>query len=301
MNFVHEESRSMELSQLKYFQTVAQLEHMTKAAEELHVAQPALSKTIARLEQDIGVPLFDRYKQKIRLNPYGKIFLKQVEMALAILDEGKRQVVDQAGLEHGRIFLATTNHKCDAELIGSFLSAHPEVNLRLTQTTSQEENIKLLQEGELDYCITSFSIDHPEMESIDFMTEEIFLAVPPNHRLSNRNSILLNEVADEPFIGLHKKNSFRELTDHYCKLAGFTPKITCEVDNSIVVIDFVKAGMGIALLTEGAKKKVPSLICIPIDKPVCQRTFRLAWWKNHYLSKAAHTFRDYLIQYYLDV
>jgi DNA-binding transcriptional LysR family regulator len=290
----------MELLQLKYFQTVARLEHMTKAAEELHVAQPALSKTISRLEQDLGVPLFDRYKKKIRLNPYGKLFLKQVDTALTILDEGRRQVVDQAGLEQGRIFLATTNHKCDAKLISSFLSIYPEVNLRLTQTTSHERKIELLQGGELDFCITSLPIDHPEIESIDFLTEEIFLVIPSNHHLSSRSSILLHEVAEESFIGLHKKHSFRELTDRYCKSAGFKPKITCEVDNYTVVSDFVKAGMGIALLTEGAKKKESSLIYLPIDKPICQRTFQLLWWKNHYLSKAAHTFRDFLIQYYAD-
>src|SRR3954454_11868431 len=109
----------MELLQLKYFQTVARIEHMTKAAEELHIAQPALSKTIARLESDLGVPLFDRHKRQITLNAFGRIFLEQVEIELTALEEGKRRVTEEAGLERGRVFLATTNHKCDAELVGS--------------------------------------------------------------------------------------------------------------------------------------------------------------------------------------
>lgn len=290
----------MELLQLKYFQTVARLEHMTKAAEELHIAQPALSKTIARLEQDIGVPLFDRHKQKIRLNSYGRLFLQQVEPALTMLEEGRRQVADQAGLEQGRIVLATTNHKCDAEFISSFLSAYPKVNLRLTQTTSHEEKIELLLDGELDFCITSLPIEHEEIESIEFLREEIFLAVPSGHPLSNRTRICLSELAGEPFIGLDRKHSYRVLTDQLCKSAGFEPTISCEVDDTTVMSAFVKAGMGVALLTEPAKLKEPSLVLLPIEQPVCQRAFLLAWSRHHYLSKAAHTFRDFLIRYYAD-
>ncbi|MEC0177591.1 LysR family transcriptional regulator [Paenibacillus favisporus] len=290
----------MELLQLKYFQTVARLEHMTKAAEELHIAQPALSKTIARLEQDIGVPLFDRHKQKIRLNSYGKLFLQQVEPALTMLEEGRRQVADQAGLEQGRIVLATTNHKCDAEFISSFLSAYPKVNLRLTQTTSHDEKIELLLDGELDFCITSLPIEHEEIESIEFLREEIFLVVPSGHPLSNRTSICLSELAGEPFIGLDRKHSYRVLTDQLCKSAGFEPTISCEVDDTTVMSAFVKAGMGVALLTEPAKLKEPSLVLLPIEQPVCQRAFLLAWSRHHYLSKAAHTFRDFLIRYYAD-
>jgi DNA-binding transcriptional LysR family regulator len=93
----------LELLQFNYFQTVARLEHMTKAAEELHIAQPALSKTISRLESDLGVPLFDRHKRNIMLNAFGRIFLEQVEIALNALEEGKRRVVEEAGLEKGRV------------------------------------------------------------------------------------------------------------------------------------------------------------------------------------------------------
>lgn len=89
----------MELLQLKYFQTVARLEHMTKAAEELHIAQPSLSKTIARLEKDLGVPLFDRQGRQITLNPFGKVFLKRVERIFHELSEGEREIKDLANLQ----------------------------------------------------------------------------------------------------------------------------------------------------------------------------------------------------------
>lgn len=210
----------MELLQLKYFQTVARLEHMTKAAEELHIAQPALSKTISRLEQDVGVPLFDRQNRQIRLNQFGKIFLEHVESALLSLEEGKRQVLEQAGLERGRLFLATTNHKCDAEVIDSFLSMYPNINLRLTQIPTEEEKLDLLLNGKADFCITSLPVEHEEVDSMPFLTEEIFLAVPPGHRFADRQSIDLIEAAAEPFISLKEGNSFRELTNGFCREAG---------------------------------------------------------------------------------
>lgn len=290
----------MELLQLKYFQTVARLEHMTKAAEELHIAQPALSKTISRLEQDVGVPLFDRQNRQIRLNQFGKIFLEHVESALLSLEEGKRQVLEQAGLERGRLFLATTNHKCDAEVIGSFLSMYPNINLRLTQIPTEEEKLDLLLNGEADFCITSLPVEHEEVDSMPFLTEEIFLAVPPGHRLADRQSIDLIEAAAEPFISLKEGNSFRELTNGYCREAGFEPATICAVDEFAVISNFVQNGMGVGFLTETAKEKDPSLTLVPIRQPYCRRSFRLIWLNKRYLSQAAQTFRDFLLQYYRD-
>ncbi len=175
----------MELLQLKYFQTVARLEHMTKAAEELHIAQLSpqqndLTFGTGRRRASFRPP----EPKQIRLNQFGKIFLEHVESALLSLEEGKRQVLEQAGLERGRLFLATTNHKCDAEVIGSFLSMYPNINLRLTQIPTEEEKLDLLLNGEADFCITSLPVEHEEVDSMPFLTEEIFLAVPPGHRFA---------------------------------------------------------------------------------------------------------------------
>src|SRR5256886_1659607 len=96
----------MDLLQLHYFRTVARLEHMTRAAEELLIAQPALSQTIARLEDDLGVPLFDRLGRRIRLNLFGRAFLGRVERIFAELDQGQRELADLAGGEQGQVDLA---------------------------------------------------------------------------------------------------------------------------------------------------------------------------------------------------
>lgn len=290
----------IELLQLQYFRKVAHLEHMTKAAQELRIAQPALSKTIARLEEDLGVPLFDRKGRQIRLNTFGEAFLKKVEAALTLLEDGRREVIDLAGMERGRVFLATTTHKCFTDVIGSFLAQHPDVQLRITQA-STEEKVQQLFTGEIDLCITFPPIERQGIAGISFLTEEIVLAVPPGHRLANRTSIALTEVANEPFICIKEGNPFRAMTDEFCRQAGFAPHIVCEVDEHSAVSHFIRTGIGIAFFPESIGDKITSFPTIRIDQPVCQRTYQISWLRDRYLSKAAQTFREYVVSYFTEL
>lgn len=246
---------SMELLQLHYFLKVAKLEHMTKAAQELRIAQPALSKTIARLEEDLGVPLFDRKGRNIRLNSFGKVYMKKVEMALMLLEEGRREIEDLAEMERGRVSLATTTHKCFSDVIGSFISLHPDVKLQITQA-SEKEKVQQLRNGEIDFCITFPPIEQVGIEGLSFLTEKILLAVPHTHRFANRSSIDLSEVADDPFICIKQGNPFRQMTDKFCQKAGFTPNIICEVDEHSAVGHFIRMGIGIAFMPETLIEKI---------------------------------------------
>ncbi|MED4753746.1 LysR family transcriptional regulator [Brevibacillus choshinensis] len=286
----------MELLQLQYFCKVAKLEHMTKAAKELHIAQPALSKTISRLEEHVGVPLFDRNGRQIQLNAFGKAFLKKVEAALNLLEEGQRELIDLAGMERGRVMVATTTHKCFSEMIGSFMSLHPDVQMRITQASSEEKE-QQLQKGEIDFCITFPPLEQDGIDGVNILTEEIMLAVPPTHHFASRDSIDLAEVAHEPFICIKEGNPFRAMTDAFCQQAGFAPNIVCEVDEHSAISHFLHAGIGIAFLPETLGDKVNSFRLIRLERPFCQRTYQLAWRKDRYLSVASHTFRDYVISY----
>lgn len=287
---------AVELLQLHYFRRVAELEHMTKAANELHIAQPALSKTISRLEEDLGVPLFDRTGRQIRLNVFGKAFLKKVEAALQALEDGRKEIEDLAGLERGRVFVATTTHKCFSDAIGEFITRHPDARLHISQAP-EPEKIEKLSKGELDLCITFPPITHPDIEGISFLTEEILLAVPRTHPFAGRSSVILKEAVNEPFICLKSENPFRAMTDEFCREAGFEPNIICEVDEHSAVAHFLRTGIGIAFLPETLLEKInPSFHVLHIEQPVCRRTYQIAWLKNRYLSGAAREFRDFIVQ-----
>jgi len=286
----------MELLQLRYFRTVARLEHMTKAAQELRIAQPALSKTISRLEEDIGVPLFDRYGGRIRLNAFGKTFLHKVEKALALLEEGRKEVSELAGLEQGSIHLATSTLDRLSDALGEFLALYPEVNFRITQA-SMEEITNLVEGGEVDLIFTPLPIDRPDICAVSVHKEDVYLAVPQGHRFAGRTGIRLSELAEDPFIGYKEGFPFQQMNDLLLQEAGITPNFVCRVDEPAAIASLVQAGLGVALVgnCRGPNSRMNLL---HIEFPVCQRNFQIVWYEKRYLSLAARKFRDFLIGHF---
>ncbi|MFF2178701.1 LysR family transcriptional regulator [Lysinibacillus sp. NPDC058147] len=292
----------MEFLQLKYFQTVARLEHMTKAAKQLQIAQPSLSKTISRLEEDLGVELFDREHRKISLNAAGKIFLNRVDRAFAELNEGQRELNQFIDQDQRSITLAVTIPRVLPALLGSFLSKYPDVRFQqfLKSISSMK---KMLMEGEVDYCISSIPIEGEDIRWEPLITEEIFLIVPPNHRLAGRESVRLEEVKDEAFISMNTGYGFRNLTDQFCREAGFVQNIAFEGDEPTVISDLVRQGLGVAFVSE--LSWVPKSGEFPhklrIVEPACQRTIGLAWSEKRYFTPIAKQFRQFVVEYFLTI
>ena len=290
----------MDLLQLKYFQTVAQLEHMTRAAAKLYIAQPSLSQSIAKLEDELGVPLFDRQGRRIHLNQFGRTFLKRVERAFLELDEGKREVADLAGLEQGAVTLAVASAQLLPELLSGFLARYPHVRFRLFQQHALETVVQQLERGEIDLCISSPPIERPSIAWVPLMTEEIFLLVPAGHPLAERGSIRLLEAAHEPFISLKPGHGMRNMMDEICKQAGFVPNVAFEGDESATVRGLVSAGLGVTFVTALAWKNIVEqpVVRLRIEEPLCQRTIGLAWLEDRYLSVAARHFQEFVIEYF---
>jgi DNA-binding transcriptional LysR family regulator len=283
----------MEFLQLHYFRTVARTEHMTKAAEELRIAQPSLSKTIARLEADLGVPLFDRQGRQLRLNAFGKAFLKRVDRAFMELNEGRRELRDLAGLQRGMITIAVSIPRILPELLQAFLKEYPNVLFRqLYESTSSIK--RLLENGEIDFGISSVPIAGPGLEWKPLVTEEVFLIVPLGHPLARRESIALSEVKDEPFISMSAGFGFRDLTDAFCREAGFTPNIAFEGDEPYSIGRLVEQGLGVAFIPALSTnwESRPAVKRLRIEQPACRRTIGMGWSKRRYLSLAARRFRE---------
>jgi len=290
----------MELLQLHYFRTVARLEHMTRAAQELRIAQPALSKTIARLEEDIGVPLFDRQGRQIKLNMFGRAFLEKAETALNALEEGKRQVTDMAGMAQGSIYLATPTMNRLSGPVGAFLAKHPDIQFHLSQTTA-DEIASLLESGQIDFSFSALPINRVGISEMPILNEEVFLAVPSNHRFAGRSSIVLQEVANDPFIGYKQEHVYRQRDDDIFTRAGITPNYVCDVNEPSAKISLIRAGLGIAFVgacNKSDEASLEPLSLLRIDSPVCKSSFQLAWHEKHYLSQAALAFRDFIVAYY---
>lgn len=287
----------MELLQLKYFLTVAKLEHMTKAAAELHIAQPALSRTIQRLEEDLGVPLFERKARQIRLNSFGKAFAEKAKAALHLLDEGRREIEDMSGLQKGRIHLAIMNMEQMREPLQIFLNKYPDVHFQLFQL-SMDDFQKVEGNHEVDFYLTSLPIHHNHFQELPLIHEKLYLAVPHGHRYAYRRQICLSEVADESFVGYKESSPLRKMNDALCYQAGFHPKMVCETDDPASIANLVRSGLGIAIVGGCKSAEDLNLVKLPIENTSGERLFRIAWRKSRYLSKAAITFRDFIVQYF---
>lgn len=295
----------MDLQQLKYFQTIARLQNMSRAAEELYVAQPSLSRAIARLEEELGAPLFDRLGRQIRLNQLGRVFLHRVEQAFTELEAGKREVADMAGLEQGLVGLAvlyTVGAQLLPEILGAFRNDYPSIRFLLFQNAAHTM-ISQLRKGEIDLCISSPKPEQSDIGWAPLRTEEIFLAVSPDHRLAGHNSIYLSEVARDPFISLKREYGLREMTDHFCRQAGFESRITFEGDEIVMVRGLVAAGLGVAFIPALALRNAsePTVSCLHISDFPCQRTIGLAWLQERYLTASVQLFRQFVIAYFANL
>jgi DNA-binding transcriptional LysR family regulator len=287
----------VDLLQLRYFQTVARYEHISRAAEELHVAQPALSRTIARLEADLGTALFDRQGRRIRLNQYGAMFLRHVDRALSELDDGRRALQDALDTGLGRVSVACETLLTITPVLGSFRAAWPRAEVRLFQSTAQEMS-RQLRAGEVDFCVASQPLTGTGFESVELAREEVLLAVPRGHWLDGRESVTIPEIADEPFVTTRTGHWQRALLDRLFAAEGLTPHLSCEGDEPAASQVLISVGLGIGLIPTmsreaGTGTRVP-VAWVHVDAPGCHRVLTLVHNRDAYLSEAALKFREFI-------
>ncbi|MFF8785767.1 LysR family transcriptional regulator [Streptomyces sp. NPDC015125] len=289
----------MDLLSLRYFREVARREHVSRAAEELRVAQPSVSRTIARLETELGVPLFDRRGRTIRLNRYGAAFLARVERALDELDDARREMADAAGLDDGSVAVAAETLLPLTELLAGFRAAHPGVTLRCLQSTPDMMRDQL-RAREVDFCVASQPLSGPGLGSVRLLREEVLLVVPAGHPLAARERVTVAEVAEEPFITTGAGHWQRALLERLFGGIGRRPVISCEGDEPGATHFLVAAGLGIGLIPALARAELPQvpLAWLHLDTPDCVRTLSLVRREDSYLSTAATRFRDLAVAHF---
>ncbi|WP_027416751.1 LysR family transcriptional regulator [Aneurinibacillus terranovensis] len=290
----------MEWQQLEYFQTVARLQHMTHAAESLSISQPALSRSIARLESELGVPLFERQGRSIVLNRYGRLFLKRVNRIVKELQEGKQEIRDLLDPEYGEVslgFLHTLGTHLIPDLIGAFRTHYPKVSFQLNQNKSLSL-LEQLEAGEIDLCLVTPLETRLQIKWAKLWSEEVFIIVPAGHPIAGCESILLEELADEPFIFLKKGYGFRKITDRLCEEAGINPRVTFEGEEVHTIAGLVAAGLGIAFIPDIKELNWSKISRIRVEWPKCERVIGMAWVEGRYLSPAAKQFRQFVVDYF---
>lgn len=229
----------MELLQLRYFLAVAESEHMTNTAKRLHIAQPALTQSIHRLEQELGVSLFERAGRGIRLSPAGAYVRDRVKPAMETLENVARDVqLFQQG-EQGVVRIGV--HAASGVAIDG-IAAYSELNPHVSFEITQDE-----RERHRDVIVTTItprgsSTVENAVEKTPF-SERIGIAVPASSALGD--TVSLADFANERFIALAGSRRFREVCDTFCARRAFTPHIAFESDNPLVVKKMIGLGLGV--------------------------------------------------------
>lgn len=288
----------MELAQLKYFQVMANIRHFTRAARMLDVTQPALSRSMAKLEKDLGVPLFKRSEGEIELTPEGERLLRRVDRILREVDSA-REEASNAHAEVSKEFRLSFIHSLGSyalpHILQDFRALYPDIRIQLNQQDSAALALQVAA-GETDLCLCS-TIPTTEYSAWVYLwSEELFVTVPLGHRFAEREKINLHELEDEPLVAMKSSYSLRILVDQFFDLAGIHPEITFEGDDVSTISGLVAAGLGVSLLPKLAGVEHPELRYIPVSFPICKRAVGIAWNTQRQLPPAAICFQQFLIR-----
>lgn len=283
----------MELLQLKYFLAVAESEHMTNTAKQLHIAQPALTQSIHRLEQELGVSLFERAGRGIRLSPAGTYVRDRVKPAMETLEDVARDVqLFQQG-EQGVVRVGV--HAASGVAIDG-IAAYSELNPHVSFDVTQDE-----RERHRDVIVTTItprgsSTVENAVEKTPF-SERIGIVVPASSALGDTAS--LADFANERFIALAGSRRFREVCDTFCARRAFTPHIAFESDNPLVVKKMIGLGLGVGFWPDHSWGDLDPKSCrlVHLQEPEFTRDVIVAKTSRCTPDSEAQRFYDFLLDY----
>lgn len=292
----------MELRQIQYFIEVAKREHMTEAAMELHVAQSAVSRQIFNLESELGVDLFIREGRNVRLTPIGKSFLEQMQQAMNVIENARREVEEYLDPRKGTIRIGFPSSLANYTLptvISAFRERYPEVKFKLNQG-SYHYLIDSVIKGDIDMALLGPVPKREKIKGEILFTEDIVALLPNNHPLAGEKVIKLNQLQEDSFVLFPKGFVLRELTVEACQQVSFQPKVSFEGEDMDAIKGLVSAGLGVTLIPESTL--IDSLprptVKIPLIDPKVTRTVGVIIPKDRQLLPTERVFYDFLKEFF---
>lgn len=269
----------MELRQLEYFVAVAEEANFTRAAERAHVAQPAVSAQIARLERELGQPLLDRARRQVQLTAAGAAVLPHARAALAAVADARVAVEELTGLVRGSVVIGTvTAHGVDMPgLLAAFHAAHPGVEITLT-TADSDRLIDGVRAGHFDVVVASVGAGEvPDGLAVEVTTDEaIEAAVGAGDVWRDRASVPVAALADRPLIALPRGTGVRRRLDDAFAAQGLTPRIAFEASTPQELAALAARGLGVAIVPQSVSRNRSDLHAVAIT-PELRGRLVLAW------------------------
>ncbi len=295
----------MELRHLRYFLAVARHRNFSRAAKELHLAQPPLSQQIQQLERELKVVLFDRSGRRIELTQAGEVLFQHSLHLFARIDDMLTEVREVAEGYEGKVTLGT-NPSSAGFLVPSFIEHMskrlPEIELSIREASSSSI-VDLAIQRHIDLGLARLPLLNDDartmlIDSQALYQEHALVVVASDHPLSQRKDALrIAELRGEPFL-FRDRNAFYHRVMNACQQADFIPRVICEGADTATLLRFVTTGIGIAIVPEYGLKLMPHLSSRLVGIPLHQEqeslttTMSLVWSRGRYRSHTVRLLED---------
>ena len=289
----------MELDQLRYFLAVASRRSFTRAAEDLALSQPALSRSIAKLEAELGQPVFDRDARAVTLTAAGELLEARARQILSLVEETIGEMRDDG--ESGRVrvgAIPTIAPYFLPDVLHRFAKDHPKATLVVHESTT-DSLVKSCAQGEVDLAILALPIAADHLRTEELFEEELFLVLPPHHPLLKRERIRASDIEPYPFVLLDEAHCLSDDIASYCRKRSVQPVAVERTSQLAMVQELVSLSHGISMIPAMARqvdhgsRRVYRSMAAP--KPT--RRLAVAWNPKRFQSRLVQGFREFLARY----
>jgi DNA-binding transcriptional LysR family regulator len=291
----------MELRHLRYFQAVAEELSFSRAAQRLHVAQPALSRAIKQLEQSLGADVLERTRHHVRLTPAGAVLLREIALLLQQVEESMRRVRRTAAGEEGELrlgYIGPPTQPFLGRLLREYRKRYPLVSLHLEERTP-ERVWEMVAKGRLSAALTRPVLAHEALglRTILLREEKLGIVVPARHPLARRRFVPWTALAREPLIVLARREGMglHDAVIAGCRQAGVTPRFAHTPSLIGTVMSYVEAGAGIGVVTESVGTPIAELR-FALLKPL-QRVPLVFVWQEDNDTPPVQRLRELLLEW----
>lgn len=287
----------MDIKPLRYFHTVATAGSFTRAAEQLHIAQPALSMAIKKLETSLELTLFQRQERRISLTDEGRALMRHSERILQALDDARLEMEELKGLTQGEVRVGIPSMLGSyyfPPILMAFRHRYPNLNLSVIERGTWELQ-QMLEAGELDLGIIATDSIPQELEAVTFLREEMQVTVSSAHPLAARESVTFEDFFSEELVMFKGGYFSRQIVNRMAQQTGCTPRISFETNLIPMIKAIVRQDFGISALLSMVIKGDNDLTGVPFE-PAVWLDLSVAWRRDGYLSRANRAFVDFLLE-----
>lgn len=295
----------MNWQQLQHFEKLIEVGHYRKAAEQLYITQPTLSKSIGNLEKELGVPLFYKRNNDLYLTIYGRAFHSHVKNAISEVEESLKEIAVLSGqttgiIRIGSIFTVASDYL--PRQIKYFSQQYPEVRFSMCQQTTRQ-NLADLMNDVIDLAFVSdlqafeSDFDTESLNSECIMNEEILVAMPSSHPLAKRSFVKFSEIADETFISYNSRTGIIRSIKSALHSAGYKNELTVSytANEENAVLGLVRAGLGIALICDAPNFNKEGLVFLRLSDICLYRSISVVWKKGEYIPPIVNKFKNFIL------